>query len=90
MRARIQSACLIYKHLSVKPVPYLNDVLVVENRRTRSNGQLRLVSPNSVFHKRAFSYSAVKFWNSIPAGVRSSGSMRKFKEGLKDWIRETE
>lgn len=90
VRAKIQSACLIYKQLNVKPIAYLNDVIVVESRRTRSNGQLRLISPNSTFHKRAFSYSAIKFWNSIPNVVRSSVSIDSFKKGLKGWIREME
>lgn len=50
MRAKIQSACLIYKHLNVKPIAYLNDV--VENRRTKLNGQLHVIRPCSEFDKR--------------------------------------
>ena len=89
-RAKIQSACMIFKHLKVQSIPYLNEVLVVSNRRTRSNGQLEISRPNSEFSKRAFSYSATKFWNYIPCEVGDANSLMSFKRGLKEWMKNIE
>ena len=87
-RVRVQAACLIYKHLNGLSPAYLDDMFQIRNTITRSNGQLRVSKPRTTFDMRAFSYSAILFWNSIPLEIRSSINLCSFRENLKHWIRE--
>ena len=86
-RARVHSASLIYKHLNGNLPTYLNDLFVNHNSNTRSNGHLQVIRPRTTFDTRAFCYSAVLFWNSIPEEIRRSLTFGAFKDNIKNWIR---
>lgn len=88
-RAKVHSAVLIFKHLNGKTPSYLNGLFVVNNSRTRSNGQLRPIRPRTEFDKRAFSYGAIDFWNTIPNEVVQSCSLNIFRDRIKSWIRSS-
>jgi hypothetical protein len=88
-RAKIHSATLIFKQLKNQSPQYLNDLFVPNANRTRasSNKQLRVINkPKTAFDKRAFSYSAITFWNSIPNSITESGSVETFKTKIKQWM----
>ena len=61
---------------------------MVNNNNTRANGTFRVNKPRTEFDKRAFGYSAIQFWNEIPKEITDLATVDKFKEGLKNWIRE--
>ena len=75
------------QHLKGQSPSYLNDLFVVRNSNTRSNGQLQVSKPRTTFDMRSFSYSAILFWNSIPEEIVRLPTISKFKDSLKDWIR---
>lgn len=86
-RAKIHSAVLIYKHLKGETPSYLNDLFIVKNSSSRSNGQLRPTQVRTEFDKRAFSYGAIEFWNTIPNDIAHADSLDVFKDRVKKWIR---
>ena len=86
-RAKVHSSSLIYKHLNGGTPAYLNDLFVVHISNTRSNGQLEVSRPRTTFDMRAFSYSAIIFWNSIPEEIRCSVNIATFKKSIKGWIK---
>ncbi len=82
-RAKIHSVSLIYKYLNGNLPSYLNDLFVSHNSNTRSNGHLQVIRPSTTFDTRAFCYSALLFWNSIPEEIRKSVTFGAFKDNVK-------
>ncbi|XP_055308105.1 uncharacterized protein LOC129572187 [Sitodiplosis mosellana] len=77
-RAKLQSAVLIFKQLSNCSPEYLNRMFVRNGESSRY--------PDT----RAFSFSAINFWNSISVEIRNSKSLVAFKNNLKHLLRSTQ
>ena len=88
-RLTYKSACLSFHVISGTAPAYLTDLLQVYT----PSRSLRSASDNRIFRVprynrkqhggRAFSYSAVQIWNSLPYSVRHSPSFQSFKTNLK-------
>lgn len=86
-RAKLHAATLIFKIVKGDSPSYLDNMVVVRSSNTRSNGNLRPTRPITTFDKRAFSYSAINFYNQIPNEIKNATTVNKFKDGLGEWLR---
>ena len=50
---------------------------------TRNKTDLHIPRLNLDFSKKSFNYTGLKSWNSIPTHIRESGTITRFKNGLK-------
>lgn len=90
-RAKLHSAVLIYKQLNGELPDYLNHMFVRNGPSSRYPNNIRIqCRPRTVFDNRAFSYSALQFWNSISADIRDSVSVNIFKNKLKHFLRSNQ
>jgi hypothetical protein len=87
-RAKLHSAVLIFKQLSKRSPEYLNHMFVCNGEASRYPDNLRVnFRPRTAFDTRAFSLSAINYWNSIPVDIRNSKSLTSFKNSLKNLLR---
>lgn len=90
-RAKLQSAVLIFKQLSIGSPEYLNHMFIRNGESSRYPENIRVnFNPRSTFDTRAFKYAAINFWNSIPVDIRNSKSLFAFKNNLKHLLRSTQ
>ena len=91
-RITYKAACLCYQIISGTAPQYLSELLqlYVPSRSLRSAADDRIFRvPKFKRDKhggRAFTYSAVKIWNSLPSSVRYSPSLPSFKANLKTFL----
>ena len=89
IQARIdfKIATLTYKALSSSQPAYLRELISTykPSRQLRSSDRSLLTIPrtNLTIGHRAFSWSSVFIWNSIPLSVRNSPTISTFKRRLK-------
>ena len=50
---------------------------------TRNKTDLQIPRLNLDFSRKIFNYTGLKTWNSIPTHIRGSGTLTRFKNGLK-------
>ena len=50
---------------------------------TRNKTDLQIPRQNLDFSRTSFNYTGLKTWNSIPTHIRESGTLTRFKNGLK-------
>ena len=50
---------------------------------TRNKTDLQIPRLNLDFSRKSFNYTGLKTWNSIPIHIRESGTLTRFKNGLK-------
>ena len=50
---------------------------------TRNKTDLQIPRLNLDFSRKSFNYTGLKTWNSIPTHIRQSGTLTRFKNGLK-------
>lgn len=90
-RSKLHSAVLIYKQLSNNSPEYLNHMFVLNGESSRYPDNLRInFRPRTAFDNRAFCYSAINFWNSIPIEIRNASSLNLFKLNLKEFLRSNQ
>lgn len=91
-RINYNKAIFTYKALNNLILSYISELLKpatqTHNRNLRSseNGSLTLPKANTVLYSGSFSYSAPKFWNTLPTPVRISSSLNIFKRSIKEHI----
>lgn len=86
-RAKLHSAVMIFKQLKIQSPVYLNLMFVRNGESYRYPDNLRVnFNSRTAFDDRAFSYSAINFWNNIPVGIRKSESLASFKLNLKHFL----
>lgn len=56
------------------------------NRMSKRNDESSACSISTAFDTRAFSFSAINFWHSIPIEIRHSESLNKLKINLKQFL----
>ena len=71
---------IVYKHYNCISPDYLNTLLETANVETRT---LSVRYYNTKSGRRAFSYVAPRFWNSLPKDIRTITSIDIFKKKLK-------
>jgi hypothetical protein len=90
-RAKLHSASLIFKHLSGRTPRYLNHLFIRNGPSSRYPNDIRIsFRPRTAFDNRAFSYSAIQFWNSLPGDIKNSQSLTTFKSNLKHFLRSNQ
>jgi hypothetical protein len=90
-KAKLHSMVLIYKQLSNSSPAYLNHMFVRNGPPSHYPDNLRvLFTPRTAFDTRAFSFSAINFWNNIPVEIRNSKSLNIFKRDLKHFLRSNQ
>jgi hypothetical protein len=91
-RILYKCCCLCYKIITGTAPIYLSDLvhIYVPSRNLRSSADTRIFRIPTFSRKRhgyrAFSYSAVKTWNSLPYSVRHSQTLPSFKTMLKTYL----
>ncbi len=78
---------LAWKATRLHTPAYLAELLVLRtaslSRPLRNNHQLTIPRVSSRSGERAFSYAAVRLWNSLPVSVVTAPSLECFKSRLK-------
>lgn len=88
------TSLLLFKILNNGKPKYLFSMISTElNYLTRADntGKLRVVAdytPNQGLNWKSFRWRSVRFWNQLPANIRTMNSLLKFKSHLKSWIVE--
>ena len=87
---------LTFKAINGLAPGYLANLLAIKsssrNLRSTSNGSLLLVCPSSTairtatYGERAFSSSAPRLWNRLPASIRATKSVDRFKSLVKTYL----
>ena len=91
-RIKYKTACLCFHVISETAPSYLSELFQIyfPSRSLRSlndNRLFRVPKYNRERHgARAFSFSAVKTWNSLPFSIRHSSSFCSFKSNLKTFL----
>ena len=91
-RTKYKAACLCYHVITGTAPRYLSDIfdIYTPSRSLRSAADGRIFRVPKFKRKkhggRAFSYSAVQIWNSLPHHVRHSPSLSSFKTKLKTFL----
>lgn len=71
-RAELHSATLTFKHLPGRTPWYLNHLFVCNGPSSRYPNDIRILfRPRTAYDKRAFSYSAIQFWNSFSGDIKN-------------------
>ena len=88
-RVQYHTCLMVYKRITGKAPEYISSVLTYvsehHKRQTRSTALDFLHSPrsHSAYFDRSFSVQCPKLWNSLPADIRNSTSINRFKSELK-------
>ena len=85
-RTKLHCAVFIFKYLKIQTPAYLNDLFVVNEGRTRANGQLIPKRPKNTTDLKSFGHAAIKFWNTIPQDIIDLESLTTFKCRVKSWL----
>ena len=71
---------IVYKHYYCISPDYLNNLLKTRDVETK---RLELTKYKSKQGRRAFSYVAPRYWNSLPSDIRTITSIDTFKQKIK-------
>ncbi len=78
-------AVLVYKCLHDLVPPYMRNIFTYQSNvryslRSEAHSDLVVPKPRIEMYRQSFSYSGAKIWNSLPASIRQSDSLAKFKK----------
>ena len=91
-RAQCHTCLTVYKSISGQTPEYISSLLTYvsdhHERQTRSTtlDLLHVARSHSTNFDRAFSVQCPKLWNSLPADIRNSTSINRFKGELKRYL----
>ena len=71
---------IVYKHYNGISPDYLNNLLKTRDVETK---KLEYTQYKSKYGRRAFSYVAPRYWNSLPSEIRTITSIDIFKQRIK-------
>ena len=87
LHCKKKKAFTIYETLNDLPPDYFQ-YLVTQHHVNDYNfrnleGKLSLPKPNTKYLKQSFCYNKASLWNNLPQDLKSIGSIRQFKRGIK-------
>ena len=89
-RTQYHTCLTVYKSITRQALKYVSSMLTYVSehldRQTRSTVLDLLHIPRSAYFDRAFSVQGPKLWNSLPADIRNSTSINRFKRELKRYL----
>ena len=91
-RVQYHTCLMVYKSIAGQAPDYISSMLTYlsehHERQTRSAvlDLLHIPRSHSAFFDRAFSVQGPKLWNSLPADIRNSTSINRFKRKLKRYL----
>ena len=91
-RVQYHTCLMGYKGINESAPEYISSMLTYvsekHERHTRSTAHYLLHIPRShtSFFDRAFSVQGPKLWNSLPADIRNSPTVNRFKSALKRYL----
>ena len=91
-RVQHHTCLMVYKSITGQAPEYISSMLTYvsehHERQTRSTVLDLLYIPwsHSAYFDRAFSVQGTKLWNSLPADIRNSTSINRFKRELKRYL----
>ena len=91
-RVQYHTCLMVYKSITGQAPEYISSMLTYvsehHERQTRSTvlDLLHIPRSHSAYFDRAFSVQGPKLWNSLPADIRNSTSINRFKRELKRYL----
>ena len=91
-RVQYHTCLTVYKSITGQAPKYISSVLTYvsehHDRQTRSTvlELLHIPRSHSAYFDRAFAVQGPKLWNSLPADIRNSTSINRFKRELKRYL----
>ena len=91
-RVQYHTCLMVYKGINGSAPEYISSMLTYvsekHERHTRSTALdlLHIPRTHTSFFDRAFSVQGPKLWNSLPADIRNSPTVNRFKSALKRYL----
>ena len=91
-RVQYHTSLMVYKSITWQAPEYISSILMYvsehRERQTRSTvlDLLHIPRSHSAYFDRAFSVQGPKLWNSLPADIRNSTSINRFKREPKRYF----
>ena len=91
-RVQYHTCLMVYKGINGSAPEYISSMLThvseKHERHTRSTALdlLHIPRTHTSFFDRAFSVQGPKLWNSLPADIRNSPTVNRFKSALKRYL----
>ena len=91
-RVQYHTCLMVYKSITGQAPEYISSMLTYvsehHERQTRLTvlDLLHIPRSHSAYFDRAFSVQGPKLWNSLPADIRNSTSINRFKRELKRYL----
>lgn len=95
-RVQYHTCLMVYKSINGMTPDYISSMLTLvsdhHERQTRqsSNDKLHVPRSRTSYFDKAFSISGPRLWNTLPAFIRESNTIFKFKRGLKQYLLQNE
>lgn len=91
-RVKLQKAIMLFKTMNnfmptyIKELFHYTNQIHDRNLRSTSENLLYVPKPNYELYRSSLAYSGSKIWNSLPQHVKSSHTVKEFKESYLQWM----